>query len=51
MNAMNKFYLFFTASVISEFMTILEQMLKAIQKRLDQAIQRLGLIHPILQYK
>lgn len=51
MNAMNKFYLFFTASVISEFMTILEQMLKAMQKRLDQAIQKLGRMHHIQQYK
>ena len=51
MNAMNKFYLFLTASVISEFMTILEQTLKAIQKRLEQAIQMLSLIHHILQYK
>ena len=48
---MDTFCLFFTASVISEFMTILEQMLKAMQKRLDQAIQRLGLMHHIQQYK
>ena len=48
---MDTFCLFFTASVISEFMTILEQMSKAIQKRREQAIQKLGLIHPILQYK
>ena len=49
--SMDTFCLFFTASVISEFMTILEQMLKAMQKRLDQAIQRLGLMHHIQQYK